>query len=78
MTCPHCHEPVVTAELASTGRYVLLNGSPDPERGDLHRLSDGRDRGKYVRLGGPLLDKARREGLLLYTEHAGCAQEGLF
>lgn len=74
--CPSCGQRTLTVEKAAGG-YVEILAAPSSD-GTLMRLAHGYSCGKYVELGGPLLDKARAdEDVQLYALHA-CAPEGMF
>lgn len=66
--------------MARTGKRMPL----DPEansQGNLMQLTDaaGVDRGRFVKLQGPVLDKAREEGTTLWMPHwATCPFAGSF
>lgn len=74
--CDVCGERIVVVERATTGGYVEVLVSPS-ESGTMMRLPSGPDAGKYVELGGPVLDRARAEGSRLHAMHA-CIEGGLF
>lgn len=67
-TCDRCGGWVDTIQRAADDTAVTVNAPPSPH-GDWMRVTSGADRGKYIRLGGPVLQQARAEGVILYVTH---------
>lgn len=73
--CEKCEAPIEKLLMATTGNRNPINAEPDPERGNIWKITYGRDKGKGLTLGGPLLDAARKEGLALHLSHFATCPE---
>lgn len=73
--CDKCRAPVEFVTMAASGKINPLDSEPDPERGNVWILTYGRDKGKGLTLGGPLLEAARKDGLALHLSHFATCPE---
>jgi hypothetical protein len=68
--CPVCGRKIKLVRRAANGDRLTLNREPDNIEGIWMILSKGHDRGRAVKLGGPLLQQCRADTeLMLYGMH---------
>lgn len=68
--CEDCHQPIAFVVSEATGRLMVLDTSPDPDKGNIARVPYG-SRVKARVLGPATAAGARKEGRLLFTAHQG-------
>lgn len=77
--CEKCKAPIEFVVMATTGKRNPVDVEPNAEKGNIWKLTYGKDQGKGLTLGGPLLDAARAHALPLHLSHfATCPEANHF